>query len=63
MPNVVIWMLGAVGAAAAAKWLLREYRRINSELHPPAADPACNGGTGEGAATLRRGPSGIYRPV
>jgi hypothetical protein len=40
MPPVVIWVLGAVGAAAAGRWLYREARRVNAELHrEPSAAP------------------------
>ncbi len=34
MPLAVLWILGAVGALAAAQLIAREARRINAELHP-----------------------------
>jgi len=61
MPPVILWMLGAVGAVAAGRWLVREARRINAELHPerspaPADERAA-------ARKLERDPAtGIYRP-
>jgi hypothetical protein len=61
MPPVILWVLGAVGAVAGGRWLMREARRINTELHPerspaPADERA-------GARKLERDPAtGIYRP-
>ena len=60
MPPLVIVVLGAVGAVVALKWVAREARRINAELHPEpealeAAEPE--------PATLRRDPAtGVYHP-
>ena len=59
MPPVILWALGAVGAAVAGRWLYREAQRINAELHPdepaPADDPP--------RRKLERDPhTGIYRP-
>jgi len=60
MPPVILWMLGAVGAIAAGRWLYREARRINAELHPEHAAPADERA---GARKLERDPqTGIYRP-
>ena len=58
MPPLILFALGAVGAAAAARWIYRESLRINAELHPETKpiderDPV----------PLDRDPeSGIYRP-
>ena len=57
MPPLILWALGAVGAVVAARWLVREARRVNAELHPVEApvepDPI----------RLERDPAtGIYRP-
>jgi hypothetical protein len=57
MPPVVLWVIGAVGAFAAAKWIAREAKRINAELHPqgqPEPEPV--------KVKLRRDASGVYRP-
>ena len=62
MPPVIVAVLCAVGAVIAAKWLMREARRINAELHPPADDLAADGLRREPVATLRRDASGVYRP-
>jgi hypothetical protein len=62
MPPVVLWVLGAVGAFAAAKWIAREARRINAELHPEP-DTLSGMPERERAIPLRRDPlTGIYRP-
>jgi hypothetical protein len=34
MPPVILWALGALGAAVVVRLLVREGRRINAELHP-----------------------------
>jgi hypothetical protein len=58
MPPLIIWALGVVGAVALARLIVREARRINAELHPPAPAPA----DGE-PVTLERDPkTGVYRP-
>ena len=62
MPPIIVWVLGAVGAVAAAKWLAGEARRINAELYP-AHDVLAEAMDREGLATLRRDPAtGVYRP-
>jgi len=63
MPFVITpllgWTLGALGAAAVAKLLLRQWRRVNDELHPGEAPREAP----EEIRVLRRDPrSGIYRP-
>jgi hypothetical protein len=60
MPPVILWMLGAVGAVAAGRWLYREAQRINAELHPEQVAPADERAT---ARKLVRDPqTGVYRP-
>ena len=61
MPPVIIWALGAVGAVAAGRWLYREARRINEELHrEPATAPLDERAA---ARKLVRDPqTGVYRP-
>jgi hypothetical protein len=58
MPPLIVWALGAVGAVALARLIVREARRINAELHPAA--PASGD---HDAVTLERDPAtGVYRP-
>jgi hypothetical protein len=55
-----MWMLGAIGAAVAGRWLYREARRVNAELHPEQPAPADERA---GARKLERDPqTGVYRP-
>ena len=62
MPPVVLWILGAVGAFAAAKWIAAEARRINAELHPASGDSLSGAPDRERVIPLRRDPStGVYR--
>jgi hypothetical protein len=61
MPPLIIWVLGAVGATIAGRWLLKEARRINAELHPE--EPLSPARERETAQKLERDPTtGIYRP-
>jgi hypothetical protein len=59
MPPVILWVLGAAGAAIIGRVLYRESQRVNAELHPeprPASEH-------EGAHKLERDPkTGVYRP-
>jgi hypothetical protein len=58
MPPLIVWALGAIGAAVAARWLVKEVRRINAELHP--SEPIVER---ENAKQLVRDPkTGVYRP-
>jgi hypothetical protein len=60
MPPIVVLVLGAVGAIAAAKWIAREARRINAELHP---EPEVLDIAEPDPSTLRRDPAtGVYHP-
>ena len=57
MPPLVLVAAGAIGAVAAARWLRREYRRVNAELHPEGEKAEPRGGR------LVRDPmTGDYRP-
>ena len=59
MPPLILWALGAIGAAIAGRWLYREAQRVNAELHPdvPQGDERAT------AHTLERDPrTGVYRP-
>jgi hypothetical protein len=62
LPPLFVWALGAMGAAAAAKVAVQEWRRVNAELDqvketgatPPKSEPVTE---------LRRDPeTGVYRP-
>jgi hypothetical protein len=59
MPPVVIWVASAIGVFVAAKWIARETRRINLELHPVRPEPA---EAARPTARLRRDAHGVYRP-
>jgi hypothetical protein len=61
MPPVIMWVVGAVGAAVAAKWLAKEWRRVNAELDAVRAQSAGEPRTER--KNLKRDPeTGIYRP-
>jgi hypothetical protein len=48
--------LGAVGAAAALHWVVREVRRINEELDRVSSAPAADAMARQALPTLRRDP-------
>jgi hypothetical protein len=59
LPPVISFTLAAIGAAALAKLLAREWRRVNAQLDAQAAEAMAR----ETLPTLRRDPqTGIYRP-
>ena len=59
MPPVILFALGVLGAAAAARWIYRESVRINAELHPADAAQVNE----NGPVPLTRDPrTGVYRP-
>jgi hypothetical protein len=59
MPPVILWALGAIGAAVVGRWLAKEARRVNAELHP-AEEPIDERAS---ARKLERDPqTGVYRP-
>jgi hypothetical protein len=61
MPPVIIWALGAIGAVAAGRWVYREARRINEELHREHATAPLD--ERAAARKLVRDPqTGVYRP-
>jgi hypothetical protein len=58
---VIAWTLAAIGAAALAKVLAKEWQRVNAVLdaHERSAEQAAR----EHIPTLRRDPrTGVYRP-
>jgi hypothetical protein len=60
MPPVILWVLGAAGAAVLAKWVAKEARRINAELDAVKAATVTEGAE---RRNLKRDPeSGVYRP-
>ena len=62
LPPVIVWTLAAVGAAALAKVLAKEWQRVNAELdaHERSAERAAH----EHIPTLRRDPwTGVSRPA
>ena len=62
MPPILVVVVGAVGAFAAVRWLTREARRIDAELHPERYRAAERTPNPEPAVRLRRDQSGVYRP-
>lgn len=62
VPAAIVWTLGALGAAALTRFILKEHRRVNAELEAVRARTA-DGERDEKRPTLRRDPAtGIYRP-
>jgi hypothetical protein len=63
MPQALLFVLGAIGAAIAAKLLAKEWRRVNQELDRARAEPAPADAARDGMPILRRDPvTGDYRP-
>ena len=61
-PPLFVWALGALGAAAAAKVAVTEWRRVNAELDK-AEDGAELSPEPVTASELQRDPeTGVYRP-
>jgi len=57
MPPVILWALGAVGAAVIGRFVMKEANRVNAELHP---EPVAAEGD---VQRLERDPkTGVYRP-
>jgi hypothetical protein len=61
MPPVIMWMLGAVGAAVLVRWLAKESRRINGEIDAVRAASVAEA-AGERASLERDPDTGVYRP-
>ncbi len=62
MPPVIVWGLGALGATVIGRWLVKEARRINAELH--SAEATASKTERDGMPRLERDPkTGIYRPA
>ena len=61
MPPLILWALGALGAAFAGRWAYKESQRVNAELHP-APEPK-SADEDEAVHKLERDPqTGVYRP-
>jgi len=61
IPPLVLWTLGALGAAALVKLITREHRRVNAELERARAEPVRESERAN-YRTLRRDPrTGVYR--
>ncbi len=56
IPQLVKFVLGAAGAAAAVHWVVREARRINRELDELKAAPVPDQAMRQSLPTLRRDP-------
>jgi hypothetical protein len=62
IPPLVIWALGAVGAAALARFVKHEWQRVNAELHPRETASSPDRFDRDRLPTLRRDPmTGVYR--
>jgi hypothetical protein len=63
MPPVFALALGLVGAAAVARWCLKEMRRVNVELDDVRATKAAEPVDRDTLPKLKRDPAtGEYRP-
>jgi hypothetical protein len=62
LPVMLAWTAAAVGAAALARVLSKEWQRVNATLHAQKHAPA-ETVMREKLPTLRRDPrTGVYRP-
>lgn len=63
VPPVVAAVFGVIGAAAAARFVMREWRRVNAELDAGERQrEAAQTGPHDPTRTLRRDPqTGVYR--
>ena len=62
MPQALLIVLGAIGAALAAKLVAREWRRVNEELDRARSEPSGEAAR-ETLPNLQRDPvTGEYRP-
>jgi hypothetical protein len=62
IPPLVVWALGAVGAAVLARFVRSEWQRVNAELHARDAKASAERIDRDQLPTLKRDPvTGIYR--
>jgi hypothetical protein len=60
---IIAMTLGTLGAIALAKFIGKEWRRVNDVLHARDSVPVTEKAVREKLPTLRRDPrTGIYRP-
>jgi hypothetical protein len=57
-----VWALGAMGAAAAAKLAVQEWRRANAELDKAKEAAVTPAETDKGSELQRDPETGVYRP-
>ncbi|MDT3684424.1 MAG: hypothetical protein RO009_05205 [Pseudorhodoplanes sp.] len=63
MPPILLWTVGVVGAIALAKFIRREYRRVNDELDQARMATVASKAERAQHPTLKRDPrTGIYHP-
>ena len=61
LPPLFVWALGALSAAALAKVVVKEWRRVNAELDH--AEDTSEPAAAEALPKLTRDPvTGVYRP-
>jgi hypothetical protein len=61
IPPLVLWAIGAIGAAVLARLIAKEHRRVNAELERARAQPVRKDARTQ-YRTLRRDPrTGVYR--
>lgn len=63
LPTALLWTAGIVGAVALAKFIRREYRRVNEELDQARMAPVSSKAERARHPTLKRDPrTGVYHP-
>jgi hypothetical protein len=63
MPPLIVWALGAVGAAVLVNQIAKQVRRVNAALRGHGSPPAADGVELESIPRLVRDPAtGVYRP-
>lgn len=61
IPPLVLWTLGALGAAALVRLIAREHRRINAELERARATPIRKSERANYRTLRRDARTGVYR--
>jgi hypothetical protein len=63
IPPLIAWAIGAIGAALAVRWGMKEWRRVNAELDDVSKRPVGEGAERGAPKTLKRDPeTGVYKP-
>jgi len=61
MPQMIVWLVRAVGVAIVARWVMNEARRVNAELD--AVKARTTGEPPRDGTNLKRDPqTGVFRP-